>query len=61
MAMENSDALSDNDIPDEWHGGEHGGESDLIVECLNGKIVDLQADNYKQGKFSTSVADEITV
>lgn len=45
MAMENSDALSDNDIPDEWHGGEHGGESDLIIECLNGKIVDLQADN----------------
>lgn len=42
--MENSDALSDNDVSDERHGGEHGWKSDLVVERLNGKIVDLHAD-----------------
>ena len=41
MAMEDGDALSDNDIPDEGHGGQHRWKSDLVVERLDRKIVHL--------------------
>jgi hypothetical protein len=41
VAVENGDALSDDDVPDERHGGQHSWKSDLVVECLDRKIVDL--------------------
>ena len=41
MTVKDGDALSDYDVPDKGHGGQHCRKSDLIVERLDRKIVDL--------------------
>ena len=41
MAMQNCDALSDDDFPQERHGCHDGGESDLVVKRLNWQVVHL--------------------
>ena len=41
MAMQDCDALSDDDLPQERQGCHHGGQSDLVVKCLNWQVVHL--------------------
>ena len=42
MSMENSDSLSNDDVPYERERSEHGWQGDLVVEGLDREVVHLE-------------------
>ena len=48
MTVKNCDTLSNQYVSYEWHRGDHGGQGDLVVEGLYGKIVDLEGQVNKR-------------
>ena len=41
VSVEDGDVFSDEDVSEDGHGQEHGGECDLVVDGLDGKVVHL--------------------